>query len=167
MLSITCINLFILSFCFLTQIVLNRILKLYIRSIVISFILGQLLLFPFIYFSFPGENFSQINFLPIYMASNLFFLSGWYIILNFIQSTQSSIRLKILEEINKEKKKGISIDRLLSRYNDSYIFQERIYRLINGGAIKLVSGKFCLDSSFLHFFVKTMRILKRIYRVNI
>src|SRR5438093_603999 len=67
------------------------------------------------------------------LSALVLFASWWFIFLNFIQASQSSIRVQILRLLLAQNPMHMS--ELLTRYNDHALLRLRLDRLMDGGAV--------------------------------
>jgi hypothetical protein len=74
--------------------------------------------------------------LPLYMALS-------YCFFNFANLGQSSIRVRIYDEIAREPQ-GVSIERLMREYDERALMQLRLQRLIESGDVVLRDGRYFL-----------------------
>lgn len=93
----------------------------------------------------------------------IMFCAGWFIYLNFVQAGQSSLRVRILLELQTAGTDGLSHDDLHARYNDRVLTRQRLERLISGGAVIRRGGRLRLASPSLSLLIGVMRVLKQLY----
>jgi hypothetical protein len=87
------------------------------------------------------------------------FGSWWFVLLNFIQTSISSLRVQILREVIAAGG-AISRDALLSRYNDDLLVRLRLKRLIDGGTVTEKNQHLFVISGPLRWLARLFRILK-------
>ncbi|MCC3305335.1 hypothetical protein [Sneathiella sp. HT1-7] len=89
-------------------------------------------------------------------------LMWWFIYLNLVQAVESSLRIRMLREIEAEGG-SVDIDKLKLIYNDDRLIRIRLKRLEKGGAVILKNGRHHLNSGKLekaaHFFTTLKRLL--------
>jgi len=89
-------------------------------------------------------------------------LMWWFIYLNLVQAVESSLRIRMLREIDAEGG-SVDIDKLKLIYNDDRLIRIRLKRLEDGGAVRLKDGRHHLNSGKLekaaHFFTALKRLL--------
>jgi hypothetical protein len=85
----------------------------------------------------------------------------WFIFLNFTQGLESSLRIRLLNEVLAH---GGRIDRatLLARYNDSALLGLRLARMEEAGAVVLRDGRLFVASTGLRLIAGVFRTLKRL-----
>lgn len=93
------------------------------------------------------------------LASCLLFASWWFIFLNFVQTSQSSLRVHVLRELMRA---GGAVDRsaLMERYNNRALVALRLERLLSGGAVVERNGRYFVTSGALTFLARFFRALK-------
>lgn len=93
------------------------------------------------------------------LAPILLFASWWFIFLNFVQTSQSSLRVHVLRELMQE---GRAIGRaaLEERYNNRALVLLRLQRLLSGGAVVERDGSYFVKSWSLKFLARFFRLLK-------
>jgi hypothetical protein len=91
-----------------------------------------------------------------FAASLLLFGAWWFIFLNFVQSSQSSLRVNILRQalLNGG---TLSHSALFARYNDAALIGLRLDRLLQSGAVAEVNSRYFVVSS-------SARMLSRLFR---
>lgn len=90
--------------------------------------------------------------LTIYLAAAFSFLI-------VVTAGESSIRIRMLREFATFPQ-GLTLNQLLERYNDIVILELRLERLQSHGKIKLVDGRYFLQSRSLHFIALLFKGLK-------
>ncbi|SME98993.1 hypothetical protein SAMN06265365_114131 [Tistlia consotensis] len=93
----------------------------------------------------------------------LLFCCGWFVFLNFVQAGQSSLRVRILLELQAAGAAGLPHDDLLARYSDRHLTHLRLERMVAGGAVLRRDGRLWLASPSLARLLGLMRALKRLY----
>jgi MFS family permease len=85
----------------------------------------------------------------------------WFVFLNFTQGLESSLRIRLLREVQAE---GGQIERaaLLDRYNDASLLRLRLQRLLDGGAVLRHDGRLVVASAGLRAIARFFRLLKRL-----
>lgn len=93
------------------------------------------------------------------LAPGLLFMSWWFIFLNFVQTSQSSLRVSVLRELMRQ---GGTISRaaLQERYNNRALVMLRLNRLLSGGAVVERNGGYFVVSGPLRFLARFFRVLK-------
>jgi len=82
-----------------------------------------------------------------------------YCYFHFVNLGETARRIRILQEIG-ETKKGMTLEDLLARYNAEYMLRIRIARLVNSRQIKLVDGKYKIDSKIMLMICSLMSHLR-------
>jgi hypothetical protein len=95
------------------------------------------------------------------ISSQLIFMCGWFVFLNFIQSAESSLRVQILRYIISSPD-PISKPVLAEKYSDSKIIGLRLERLIRGKAVVFKDGCYHIESLPLLGLARSFRLLKNI-----
>lgn len=89
-------------------------------------------------------------------------LMWWFIYLNLVQAVESSLRIRMLREIEAEGG-SVDLDKLKLIYNDNRLIRIRLKRLEDGGAVLLKDGQYHLSSRKLekaaYFFTALKRLL--------
>lgn len=95
----------------------------------------------------------------IAIASLLLFGSWWFIFLNLVQATESSIRVRILSEVLAA---GNSLNRatLSALYNDDLLVRIRLDRLMSIGAVTQKDGCLFVKSAQVYWLARFFRLLK-------
>jgi hypothetical protein len=91
----------------------------------------------------------------------LFFCSWWFIALNFIQSFDSSLRVRILALLHAAGGR-MSRATLEQSYNDQLLLELRLQRLLAHGYVVERNGNLFVASSQLRFFTRFFRALKAV-----
>lgn len=101
----------------------------------------------------PGQGFW------LGLAAFALFGSWWFVFLIFLQCAESSLRVRLLQEL--EAANG-SIPRaeLMRRYNDDIIIRVRLQRLADGGAVMEREGRLHMVSPTLLRWARSVRFLK-------
>ncbi|MEK7141798.1 MAG: hypothetical protein AAB800_04650 [Patescibacteria group bacterium] len=69
---------------------------------------------------------------------------------------ESSIRMRVLGEVVREGKKGMSRQTLLARYNHSKIVDKRLARFVASGDIELIRGAYVSRKPFTFFLLPAL-----------
>jgi hypothetical protein len=93
-----------------------------------------------------------------FLAPGLLFASWWFIFLNFVQTSQSSLRVSVLREL--QQGGGISRAALQERYNNRALVLLRLNRLLSAGAVVERNGSYFVKSGSLKFLARFFRVLK-------
>ncbi len=88
-------------------------------------------------------------------------LMWWFIYLNFVQAVESSIRVRMLMEIQ-AKGGSLTIDELRQAYNDEKLIRIRLERLENAGAVTNINSQRYLKSTKLRKAALFFTALKRL-----
>jgi hypothetical protein len=85
----------------------------------------------------------------------------WFVFLNFTQGLESSLRIRLLREVEAA---GGRIERaaLLDRYNDASLLRLRLTRMLEAGAVVRRDGRLHVASAGLSAIAKFFRALKRL-----
>jgi len=89
----------------------------------------------------------------------LLFGAWWFVFLNFVQSSQSSLRVNLLREIQ-ARGGTMPKDMLLARYNDRSLTELRLARLLDGGTIVETDGRYHVVSGQARLLARLFRGLK-------
>ncbi len=92
-------------------------------------------------------------------ASLLLFGAWWFVFLNFVQSSQSSLRVNILRQalLNGGTLSHVELSAL---YNDKTLIGLRLERLVQSGAVVEVDGRYFVVSSSARMLGRLFRGLK-------
>lgn len=133
-------------------------------------------IFPFLFallFSivFPIAEYSQtVHFLIVYTSSFLLYsLLAIGYILGMFGLAESSLRIRILEEIAAAGKRGIQKKELYRVYNRDVIIAKRLKRFITSGDIIYRNGLYTMRKRFSYFIVHAFifESMKKIYLEDI
>src|SRR5581483_11205257 len=104
---------------------------------------------------FLGGLFTAFN-RADFLAAYLLFFPWWFIFLNFVQTSQSSLRVHVLREMMRA---GGAISRpaLAGRYDNRALVMLRLERLLSGGAILERNGSYFVNSGALKFLARFFR----------
>ena len=93
------------------------------------------------------------------LAAFLLFGSWWFVFMNFIQTSVSSLRVRILRELMSA---GGACSRmaLLERYSDRHLMDLRLDRLLQAGAVVERDGRLFVVSPALRATARFFRALK-------
>lgn len=99
--------------------------------------------------------------IDVIAAPTLLYLSWWYMFLNFVQSLESSLRVRILAELTRA---GGSLDEvtLRRRYDDGVLMSLRLARLLRSQAMIERDGRLFVVSPVLALLGRFARRLKRL-----
>jgi hypothetical protein len=99
--------------------------------------------------------------LDVVVVPTLFFCAWWFVFLNFVQSLESSLRIRVLLELTFA---GGSMDEEALRkiYNDEALMRLRLTRLTDAKAIVLRDGRLFAQSAALVAMGRLARWLKKL-----
>jgi hypothetical protein len=101
-----------------------------------------------------GEDFAELL-----AGSLLLFGAWWFVFLNFVQSSQSSLRVNILRQAHLN---GGTLGHaeLAAQYNDKTLIELRLSRLVQSGAVAKVNDRYFVISSSARMLGRLFRGLK-------
>lgn len=78
----------------------------------------------------------------------------------------SSLRIRLLLEIGKGGKNGITVEEILKSYNKELIIGERLKRLVESGELSYEKGRYSLKRGFSVFLIHQyiFKMVKKIYK---
>jgi hypothetical protein len=131
----------------------------YMRSVFAGFALGGLTLGLGEFARFMGADIAASRLLVLLAGDGAIYVCLGYLFFNFINSGESSIRVRILWELQHA---AAPLDEpgLLAIYNDDLILSTRLARLVRSGKVIEHDGRYILHSSILVLMARTMRALK-------
>lgn len=164
-----------LLFLILHVIIFSRIDQSYVLVwIVKTCILGTISPFLFaLLFSivFPIGGYShQVHFLIVYTSSFLLYsLLAIGYILGMFGLLESSLRIKILQEIATAGKRGIQKKEIHRVYNRDVIIVKRLKRFIRSGDISYRNGLYTMRKRFTYFVVHAFifESMKKLYKAGV
>lgn len=80
----------------------------------------------------------------------------------FLNLNITALRIRVLRELLKENKTGLTTETLLQRYSSKELINRRLDRLKQWGHIIKIDGQWILQSNKLLFLVYTMVLLRQI-----
>ena len=105
---------------------------------------------------------SRMNFLEDMCISLLTYLALSFCFFAFLNLNTTSVRVRIVRELLRQKEGGLSTDTLMSRYSPQEFMKRRMKRLEESGQIIMRDGKWVLRSRRLLVFVVVSSALRRL-----
>jgi hypothetical protein len=93
------------------------------------------------------------------LLAALFFGCWWFGLLNFFQSSQSSLRVNILRQVLANGG-TLSHESLFAVYDNPALIRLRLYRLQQSGAVIEKNGRYFVASPSLYVLARLFRVLK-------
>lgn len=124
-----------------------------LRAYAVCFLNGLLV-------AITAAGFSTANLGPP-VTSFLLFICWWFIFLCFVNTGETSLRVRILRELLAANG-PVPKHEFIERYNDKSLIYIRLSRLIRGGAIIERDGHFFVISFTLRILARYSRLLKLI-----
>ncbi len=123
----------------------------------LSFLVGILAIVPLTRLVVPGTG---TLIWPVISAIVLF-ATCWFVFLNVVQSTESSLRVNILREVLASVGR-LERGKLYARYNDDALIHLRLARLIKGHTVEQRGNRLFVVSMPLLILARAFRIAKLI-----
>jgi hypothetical protein len=138
--------------------VINSLSRLMISSLIITL----LVFVNYEYYSFEDNLLIIILVIPNYIL--MVYLYSLYIFGVY----ESSIRIRLIREIDNYRLSGVLFVDLLEHYNDEEIIRKRIARLISSGEIKSINDKYIINNKCGIFSIQVIVInyLKKLLSNN-
>jgi len=133
--------------------------KKYLLNLLISFFLIFILIFVFVYKLNHNLNDRQIFYL--FFA----YLCNSFIFMNLIQVPISSLQVKLLRMVSKNK--GIKEKKINSLYDSNRIFEERLKTFVNNGTVKKKNSLIKLNSKKILIFYVFFKFVKALHNVRL
>lgn len=131
----------------------------YVRSVFAGFALGALVLALSEIDRFVGADITAGRIFVLLAGDAAIYVCLGYLFFNFINSGESSIRVRILWELQ-HATGPLSEEGLLAIYNDDIILATRLARLRRSGKVIERNGRYVLRSSVLILMARVIRALK-------
>lgn len=110
-------------------------------------------------FVLAGLAFGGVDWLAAGLLTLLLFCAWWFIALNFIQSFDSSLRVRILALLHASGGRMPRVT-LEQDYNDQHLLELRLQRLLKQGYVVERDGRLFVASGQLRFLARFFRALK-------
>ena len=139
-----------------------------IQSLINTFLMGSGVNLSVSLFLVSRSSLSSDGILvPVLLIACSFFVYGlacFIYVLCVFGPYESSIRLRLLREIEMAGKDGMTKDELLAKYNTEVILTRRLNRFIGSGEVILESDRFRIGKkkNFFSFLEGTSRVLQKI-----
>lgn len=132
-----------------------------VNFLIFTYFLSSLLYLLIEFFIFYPQG-SKV---PLFVSFLIYNLMVVAYILGIFGMLVSSLRIRLLLEIGKGGKNGITVEEILKSYNKELIIGERLKRLVESGELSYEKGRYSLKRGFSVFLIHNyiFEFLRKLY----
>lgn len=132
-----------------------------LKSIFIGFFVGLIgVIAGEIYIFSNFQILNNMDFLGIFVVNLITYCCLGYCYFHFLNLGETARRIRILIELYNERKRGMSLEEILNRYNSNVVIQNRINRLVSNRQIILKQDRYYIGNPCMLLMAKMVIALK-------